>query len=74
MSIVGKRNFLLKASQYLKEIEATGEALTITHQNEPRLKIVPYKTKSIRDLAGTIAFIKTKEDINKPVMEGYDSW
>ena len=74
MFALGKRNFLLHASKYLKSVEKTGEVLTITHQNQPRLQIIPFKKKTIKDIAGTITHLKSKGDINKPVLDDFDTW
>ncbi|HBF12603.1 MAG TPA: hypothetical protein DDW49_04310 [Deltaproteobacteria bacterium] len=74
MAMLGKRNFLLHASKYLKKVEETGEAITITHQNQPRLKIVPFKPKTIKDLRGAITHLRVKGDLNKPILGDFDSW
>ena len=74
MTIVGKREFMLHASKYLKKTEQTGEELVITHQNKPCLKLVPFKKKTIRDLKGIMGPIKVVGDINTPVFPGLDKW
>lgn len=74
MGLVGKREFTLHTSRYLKLVERTGRELTITHQNRPSLKLVPIKPKSIRDLSGTIQRLVIRGDINDPVLKGFDEW
>ena len=74
MRPVGKREFTLHTSRYLKYVEKTGRELTITHQNHPSLKLVPMKPRSIRDLAGTIRRMVIKGDMNDPVLKGFNEW
>ena len=74
MVIIGKREFTLHSSKYIKRVEETGEELIITHQNEPRLKIIPLHPKTIKNLAGTITRIKIEGDINDPVLPPLDRW
>ena len=71
---VGKRDFLLRASRYLKRVQTSGEEIVITHQNRPALKIVPLKPKTTRDLRGVIQRMETRENINKPVFPGLHKW
>lgn len=71
---VGKRDFMLRVSKYLKRVENRGEEIVITHQNRPTLKLVPIRPKTIKDLRGFIRQLRTREDINKPVLPGLDKW
>lgn len=71
---VGKRNFMLQTSRYLKKVEASGEEIIITHQNKPTLKLVPIRPKTVGDLRGFIKKIVVREGINKPVFPGFDKW
>lgn len=74
MLIVGKREFTLNTTKYLKKVEQTGEDIVITHHNKPTLKLVPIKPKTIKDLSGIITECAVKGDINDPVFPGYDRW
>jgi antitoxin (DNA-binding transcriptional repressor) of toxin-antitoxin stability system len=74
MATVGKREFTLYTSKYLKQVEESGEELTITHQNEPSLKLSPVQKKSIQDLSGTLTHCEVEGDINDPILPGYDEW
>lgn len=74
MPTVGKRQFMLQASKYLKKVESTGQPLTITHQNRPCLRVIPITSKKISDLRGIIKKYRGKKDINKPILPGYDRW
>lgn len=74
MPQVGKREFLLHTSKYLKKIEKGGGELTITHQNTPTLKVIPIKPKSIDDLRGIIKTCKVVGDINDPVFPKFNKW
>lgn len=71
---IGKREFLQHASRYLKTIEENGEELVITHHNQPRLKLVPVKARTLRSLKGTLKKCLIKGDINAPVLPGYHTW
>ena len=74
MPEIGKREFLQHASQYLKRVEQSGEPLTITHHNQPRVQLVAVKSKTVRHLSGKITFLKVKGSIHKPVLKGFDRW
>ena len=71
---IGKREFLQHASQYLSKIEASGGELVITHHNQPRLKIVQLKKKSISDLRGLIELKSPKKDLHQKVFPPIDKW
>ena len=71
---VGKREFLLHTSKYLKIVENKGENVVINHHNKPVLKIIPFKPKKIKDLSGLITHLKIKGDINDHVLPGFDLW
>ena len=74
MSQVGKREFLLHTSKYLKRVEGGGGELTITHQNTPTLKVIPINPKSIDDLRGLIKTFKVVGNINDTVFPKLDKW
>lgn len=74
MTQIGKREFTLHTSRYLKRAEKQGEAFVITHQGKPCLKLVPFKSKTIRSLRGLISERKDKEPINKPVLPPLEKW
>lgn len=74
MKTVGKREFLMHSSKYLKEVEVQGHEITITHQNEPTLKLVPVKPKTIHDLRGLITTPVSMTELNKPVLPSFDKW
>lgn len=70
---IGKREFIQYTSKYLHWVEDHGTPLIITHQNSPALIISKVKTQTLKDLRGSVN-IKIKEDINEPVLPGYDKW
>jgi antitoxin (DNA-binding transcriptional repressor) of toxin-antitoxin stability system len=74
MKRVGKREFTLHTSKYLKQVEETGEDLTITHQDRPTLRLTPIKPKTIHDLRGTITHANSVGDINEPVLPDLKQW
>jgi len=71
---VGKREFTLYTSKYLRQVEETGDELTITHQNQPRLKLIPLSKKTIKDLAGVITECEVDGDINDAIFPPLDKW
>jgi len=71
---VGKREFTLHTSKYLKRVEQSCEEIVITHQNKPTLKIVPIKPKKVKSLSGLITKYEIVGDINDPIIPGYDLW
>ena len=73
-TILGKREFLHHASQYLKEVEANGIELIITNHGAETIKIIPAKQKAIDDLRGIIPHVHADGDINDPVLPGFDKW
>ena len=70
---VGKREFIQHTSKYVKLAEQQG-SITITHNKEPRLKLVRIEQRSIRHLRGLIKHVEVTGDINDPVLPGYDEW
>ena len=70
---VGKRDFIQHTSKYLKMAEHDNEII-ITHHNEPVLVLSAIKPKSIKHLRGIITKIKEHEDINEPILPGFDQW
>jgi prevent-host-death family protein len=74
MLSVGKREFTLNTSKYLKKVEETGEEIVITHQSKPTLRLIPIKPKTIKGLKGIITKCEVVGDINDPVFPGYDQW
>jgi len=73
-TILGKREFLHHASQYLKEVENKGIDLIITSRGAESVRISPVRDKSIHDLSGLIKDVKVEGDLNDPVLSGYDEW
>lgn len=71
---IGKRDFLHHASQYLKGVEATGTVLVITTRGVPSLQISPVKKKSISNLRGLIKEKVDQDQINEPILPGFDQW
>lgn len=71
--MIGKKEFIHHTSKYLKMAEA-GEELVITHRNEPCLYLVPVKKKSVHGLRALLKNVKLHEDINTPVIKGFDEW
>lgn len=74
MQTVGKREFTLHTSKYLKKVENDGEDLIITHQNKPALKLTMVKPKTLRDLSGLITHCKVIGNLNDLVFPGFDEW
>jgi antitoxin (DNA-binding transcriptional repressor) of toxin-antitoxin stability system len=71
---IGKRDFLHHASQYLKEVESQGTVLVISTRGIPCLQISPIKKKSIRNLRGLIKGKIDHDQINEPILPGFDLW
>ncbi len=71
--MIGKREFIQHTSQYLKWVEEHGKELIITHQNKPDLILTKIKPKTFKGMQG-FTKIKINEDINKPILPGYDEW
>lgn len=71
---VGKQEFTLHTSKYIKKAEKNGEEIIITCKNRPTLKLISIKPKKITDLFGTISKYKVNGDINDPIFPGYDEW
>ncbi|GJM07571.1 MAG: hypothetical protein DHS20C10_13050 [marine bacterium B5-7] len=71
---VSKQAFIQYTSRYLKMAEQEGKAIVITHHKMPTLCVQSVATKSIHDLRGCAGVIKTTEDINKPILPGFDEW
>lgn len=74
MITVGKREFTLGTSKYLKQAQEMGEEIVITHQKKPVLKLVPLNQKTIKDLRGLITQIEEVEAVTEPVFPPYDQW
>lgn len=74
MLTVGKREFTLNTTKYLKKVEQTGEDVVITHHNKPTLRLVQIKPKTVKDLSGIITECTVIGDINDHVFPGYDQW
>jgi hypothetical protein len=70
---IGKREFIQHTSRYLRWVETENQPLVITHHNEPDLILMKIHHKTFEDLKGLATF-KIKEDINEPVLKGYDTW
>jgi len=73
-TILGKREFLHHASQYLNDVEKNGSDIIITNRGSESVRIVPVRSKSITDLQGLVSTIKVEGDINAPILPGYDEW
>lgn len=71
--IVGKREFIQHTSKYIKWVEEHGSQLVITHHHHPELVLTKIKSKSLKELRGTVS-VKVHGDINEPVLPGYDEW
>ncbi len=71
---VGKRDFLLHTSKYIKMAELNDHEIIIAHHKKPMLHLSVIKQKNIRDLKGIIKKIETKDDINAPILPSYDQW
>jgi antitoxin (DNA-binding transcriptional repressor) of toxin-antitoxin stability system len=65
---IGKREFTLHTSKYLAHVEKTGEELVITHQDEPRLRLIPIRPKTLGDLKGLLTTVEVVGDLNDPVL------
>ncbi|MBI2339589.1 MAG: hypothetical protein HYU99_04350 [Deltaproteobacteria bacterium] len=74
MKQVGKRQFTLHTSRYLKRVEQTGEELVITDRNNPCLKVIPLRRKMVSDLRGLITTVKAKGGINSPILPALNKW
>ncbi len=70
---ITKHEFVQHTTKYLGLCEKEGEII-ITHHNQPRLVLAPIKIKSIQNLRGLLDDIKIHDDINDPVLPGYDTW
>ncbi|MEE8587480.1 MAG: type II toxin-antitoxin system prevent-host-death family antitoxin [Acidobacteriota bacterium] len=70
---VTKSQFKLKASEYLRQVESSGEEMIITHRGRPVIKMVPFVEKGprqiLKDLRGSVLFYK---DPTEPV--GLQDW
>ncbi len=73
LKMIGKREFIQHTSKYLKWVEDQNEELIITHHNVPDLVITKIKSRSFEDMRG-FTTIKIHEDINAPILPGYDEW
>lgn len=71
LKTIEKRKFIQDTNKYLKLIEAQNIELIITHQNEPDLLITKIKSKTIKDLRGTLK-VKVHGDINEHIFQEYD--
>jgi hypothetical protein len=71
--IIGKREFIQHTSKYIKWVEEEDSQLIITHYNKPELVLHKIKSKSFRDLRGSV-IVKVHGDINEPIFPGYDEW
>jgi hypothetical protein len=73
VKMVSKCEFIQHTKKYLQWVEVHGQELVITHRKKPYLKIVKINLKSFKSLQG-IADIKIHEDINTPILPGYEEW
>ena len=71
---IGKRDFLHHASQYLKEIEASGRSIVIATRGVPSIKISPITQNAISHLRGIIKKKEGLKNINDPILPEYDQW
>jgi len=70
---IGKREFIQHTSKYLQWVEIHGAPLMITHQNHPALVLTKIKSKTIKDLRGSVT-VKVHGDLNEHVLPGFDKW
>ena len=57
MQQVSKSNFNARASEYLEQIERTGQAMIITDRGKPVLRITPYSRdpdEALKALRGSV--------------------
>ena len=71
---IGKREFTLSTSKFLKEVERSGTPLIITDRGEPVIRLEAFKKRKIQDLAGAITTIEIKGDINDSFLPALDEW
>ncbi len=76
LQTVSKSQFKAKALEYLRTVERKKEPLTITHQGEPVVQVVPYKDavrkrdeEILKSLRGTLL---RYDDPTEPV--GLEDW
>ena len=69
---VSKSKFKARALEYFREVEKTGQELTITDRGKPVLKIVPYKTDPLEALRSLKGSVVKYENPTEPV--GVDEW
>jgi len=70
---IGKREFIQHTSKYLKWVEENGKDLVITHHNHPELVLTKIKPKSLKNLRDLVN-LKVHEDVNEPILPGYEEW
>lgn len=73
MTSISKSKLKAHMFRIFREIEETGQELTVTHHNRPVLRIQPINRESgVEDVFGTIqGNVIYREDINVPTV---DEW
>ena len=73
---VSKSQFKPQALKYIRQVEKTGQSLTITHWGKPTVKLVPANPKTDQEildsLKGTVEILVSEEEFLEPI--GVEDW